>query len=80
MFGAVLCYQWFYKSFFSVIYFLSAVGTGIQAVQLTSNHNTLKRHARMCPMKACANLPHPIFFNPRPAGGAQRAPPVVFRK
>ena len=57
--------QWgvmFYKSFFSVIYFPSADSTEIQAVQLTSSHNTLKRHARMCPMKACTNLPHPIFF------------------
>ena len=30
----------FYKSFFLVIYFLSAVATEIQAVQLTSNHNS----------------------------------------
>ena len=53
----------FYKSFFSVIYFLSAIGTEIQMVQLTGSHNTLKKHARMCPMKACGNLPHTIFLN-----------------
>ena len=49
----------FYKSFFSVIYVLSAVGTEIQGVQLTSSHD-------MYIKKTCTNMPHEGIREPAP--------------